>query len=567
MMMRPTNNSDLTRDELRRQLAQLRQQVMALETQLEQHQSTEHNLRTNLMAEHQVVKSLKSDEIKLRHIVNSGPQLIVLLDTQGKILEFNEVANRIIEQIIGYPLQLEASILRYIKPEDRASFLQSFHKALRGQILFVERCITDLAGQEHWYEVRYSPVFNTQDAIIGITIVALPIGRRKEAEEALQQYTRRLQALREIDQAILAARSPAEIAQAAIVHIQQLIPCQRISIVVFDFETKNVSVLVDWPTQPLSDVLLVSLEPFKLKDGASSNYQPCLVNDISEMAEPPVLAEMWAEEGILSYISAPLIAKDELIGGLMLGADYPKAFKSEHKDIAVDVATSIAVGIRQAQLYEQTRHDADTKATLLREVNHRVKNNLAAIVGMLYVERRHAEETAIPTINDLINRIESLATVHQLLSASEWSPLSLNELVSKVVHSALHAMSKKHQIQVKIAPTPLRVIAKQASSLAIILNELTTNTVKYALNGRDKAHIDIKFDFRAGQVVVEFQDDGPGFPPPVLRLEQQSVGLYLVQNIVHRDLHGTVSLDNEYGAVVRIYFKLRTNLNEQLFKE
>jgi two-component sensor histidine kinase len=252
------------------------------------------------------------------------------------------------------------------------------------------------------------------------------------------------------------------------------------------------------------------------------------------------------------------------IGGKLIG--YTSLWESRRrrdftaKEIALcqGIAQQAAIAIQNAQLLEQARQDAATKAMLLEEVNHRVKNNLTTIIGLLYAERHyHLNEDSLPQfqeiIQDLTNRVQGLATAHNLLSAAEWSPLSLTELTRQVIASALQGLLFDKQILVEVSASPARVTPQQASNLALIINELTTNTVKHALSTH-KASITININHIDGLTLFEFRDSGPGYPLEVLNLERHNVGLYLIQNIVHKGLRGELSLRNDVGAVTLIRF-------------
>jgi two-component sensor histidine kinase/HAMP domain-containing protein len=221
------------------------------------------------------------------------------------------------------------------------------------------------------------------------------------------------------------------------------------------------------------------------------------------------------------------------------------------------------------RMYEKAQQDAETKSTLLQEVNHRVKNNLSAIIGMLYAERRHtsAKENALyqAAIQDLISRMQGLATAHSLLTASEWKPLRLNELAKSIVYSVLHTLPHDKRVATKVAPSLLRVPPAQANSLAMVMNEMSTNTVKYALQHKDTGNIsvDISMDEHKNMVLLEFRDDGPGYPEDVLQLKRYNTGMYLIQTIVSRDLHGTISLSNDFGAVTTIRFPAADGTREE----
>jgi two-component sensor histidine kinase len=243
----------------------------------------------------------------------------------------------------------------------------------------------------------------------------------------------------------------------------------------------------------------------------------------------------------------------------------------ELRDLALieALAATAAIAIENARLYEQARQDAATKATLLREVNHRVKNNLSAIIGLIYAEQRHADlkdQVAYQSIlGDLSDRVQGLARAHVLLSAAGWTPLLLDKLAEQIVRTALRTLPRHKHISVEVTPSPIRVTPRQASDLALVITELATNTAKHALSERNEGCIDIHIALEPhGEegdetVLLRFRDDGPGYPPEVLTLESHNVGLYLVQSLVGHNLRGELALDNDDGAVTTIRFKRATD--------
>jgi PAS domain S-box-containing protein len=263
-----------------------------------------------------------------------------------------------------------------------------------------------------------------------------------------------------------------------------------------------------------------------------------------------------------SYAAAPIIVRGEVIGFLNVNSATPGFFTQAHVGPLRAFADHAAAAIENARLYEQARQDAETRSVLLREVNHRVKNNLTAIIGLLYAERRRAgmeDQSAYQSImQDLIHRVQGLATVHSLLSTSGWTPLLLSELTTQVIRSSLQMLPRDKRVSVDVTPSPVRVTPDQAHDLALAINELATNTVKHALRERDIAHIAVRIALEDDTVRFEFRDDGPGYPEEVLQLERQNVGLDLIQNMVHKGLRGELSLHNDHGAVAVIQFKAKT---------
>jgi two-component sensor histidine kinase len=260
-----------------------------------------------------------------------------------------------------------------------------------------------------------------------------------------------------------------------------------------------------------------------------------------------------------SVLTVPLWTKDDVIGVLQVVDTEVGRFNSSDLTLLEPLASTAAIAIENARLYKQAQRDAETKSVLLREVNHRVKNTLSSIVGLLYAEKRHAsaDERAVykPILTDLINRVQGLATVHSMLSQSEWTPLLLSELTSKIIQSTLQTLPRNKHITVDVAQSPVRVTPEQARNLALVINELTTNTIKHALLDRDQAQIGVRIALDDRVVTLRFQDDGPGYPAEVVRLERYDVGFNLIQKLVCGSLKGDLSLRSEEGAVATIQFR------------
>ena len=209
------------------------------------------------------------------------------------------------------------------------------------------------------------------------------------------------------------------------------------------------------------------------------------------------------------------------------------------------------------RLHEQTQQDAATKATLLKEVNHRVGNNLTALIAIFSLEQDRTEvdpNTYQTVMADLIIRVHGLATVHQILSATEWSPPLLSELAEHIIGSALQSLPQGKHVSVEVLPSALRVSPKIASNLALVLNELTTNSIKYAWPKRQNGRITVHIEQQKDVVVIEFRNDGEAYPQDVLTLEQHNVGWELIQNIICHGMGGEVTLRNDPGAVTVLRF-------------
>jgi two-component sensor histidine kinase len=137
----------------------------------------------------------------------------------------------------------------------------------------------------------------------------------------------------------------------------------------------------------------------------------------------------------------------------------------------------------------------------------------------------------------------------------------LSELARQVIRSSLQVLPRDKHISVEVSSSQVKVTADQAHNLALIINELVTNTMRHALTGRSTAHIAVGIRRKNGLIRVEFRDDGPGYPEEVLRLERHGVGFDLIQPLVYKSLRGQLSLHNDQGAITVIRFNANREAN------
>ncbi|MEN8098413.1 MAG: GAF domain-containing protein [Chloroflexota bacterium] len=275
----------------------------------------------------------------------------------------------------------------------------------------------------------------------------------------------------------------------------------------------------------------------------------------------PDTNKLVSDAGFRCGLCLALRSRRAMLGLVILFANEDDAFNDEDRDFLCCLADQIALAVENDRLLGQARQDADTKANLLHEVSHRVKNNLASILGIIALEIARAKsshEVTVATMEDIETRIQGLATVHDLLSETEWSPLPIDRLISEVAHGALSGCPVDVQLNVSVIPSDETMLigAQQAAGVALVVNELVTNSVKHAFHGSEQEKIDITLSSVPDQgIEVRYRDHGPGWPEDVMLGENESVGMRLVRITTRSPLRGTLELMNEDGAVAVLRFK------------
>lgn len=221
--------------------------------------------------------------------------------------------------------------------------------------------------------------------------------------------------------------------------------------------------------------------------------------------------------------------------------------RTEHELVRLNGALA-ELAAENGRLYERARRDAEATALLLRELQHRVRNNLAAIQALLVLERRRVPPRPLPEALDVaITRLRSMAALQDSLLPHD-DHVDLATLAHAVVRGALEVYGAAEDVRCEVVGTAI-LPSRTASAVAIALNELITNALKHA-----HAHtVNVEISDAKGRVELVVRDDGRGMPAS----PDGGSGLTIVRAVVRNELAGELSIEPaSTGTVVRIGFPL-----------
>ena len=185
----------------------------------------------------------------------------------------------------------------------------------------------------------------------------------------------------------------------------------------------------------------------------------------------------------------------------------------------------------QADVTER-RQEMQAKTALLREIDHRVKNNLQMVSALVALQMsRVSDEGLRETLSSMLRRIEALATLHRRLHQSDDATrFSVADFIEDIVTDLVGATGRD-DIAVVLDLEPVRVSAQKAAPLAIIVNELVTNVLKHAFAKRP-GRITVGIRQEDGHLCLEIADDGPGMPET--ESEETSFGTTIVRMLARQ---------------------------------
>ncbi|MBU2512408.1 response regulator [bacterium] len=243
------------------------------------------------------------------------------------------------------------------------------------------------------------------------------------------------------------------------------------------------------------------------------------------------------------------------------GSTFPILFRTSAilKDEIVTGYRIVVVNIiERKRAEEQIRASLKEKETLLQEIHHRVKNNMAVIVSLLKLQmHRNDDERVKEALKESQNRVYSMSTVHEtLFSSNNLSEILVEPFIGKIVEYVFQSFQiNQNQIRLKTEFDPIKLTIEKASPLGLVINELVSNALKYAFeNGRDGEIVLSIKKLISEDVGVIISDNGIGMPMDMDWTKPKGLGLQLVKNLVENQLDGSLNMESDQGTRFIIRF-------------
>lgn len=497
--------------------------------------------------------ALEKSEKKYRTIFEFSPETIVLLDKDGKLADINErLSDRIgykRENIIGKHF-LE---IPFLPRESKAKAKEMFSRRMLGNdIPPYEIDLITGTGERIIGRIISTPVKDADGQIINTLIIVSDITGQKKAEEELKRHRdhleesvkKRTAELTKVNEGLEAEITERKKTEKALGQSEErwhsLVKNAPDIITMAD---KKGTIL--FINRTVSGIPVEQITGKNIYDFVTPEDRGRLKNCIAR-----VMQTGEAEKLELTAVSSPGITSwyEDHIGPVM----------QDGRIVAVIIVTSDISERKKAE--ERIRASLEEKEILLREIHHRVKNNLQTISSLLRLQAGYIEDKkALEVLKNSGERIHSMALVHEELYRSrDLSKISfagyLHNLVAHLFDS--HYL-KPGQVRKEIQIENVVLDIETSIPLGLIISELISNSLKHAFP-----------DFREGKIRVEMvkceneeydytlmvRDNGAGFPPDVDYRESRTLGMVLVLTLV-KQLHGTIDLDREKGTTFTIQFK------------
>lgn len=342
------------------------------------------------------------------------------------------------------------------------------------------------------------------------------------------------------------------------------------------FDVENVYIaLYDRSAQMISlpyfvnDNVRVTVEPIPFGEGVTSHIirtrAPLLVN----AGGPDRLADLGAKvygNHAQSYLGVPIFVGDEVTGVISIQSTHREGvFDESSLRLLETIAATVGTAIQNAQLYgamqeevvvrqraeEEIKLSLREKEVLLKEIHHRVKNNLQIISSLLNLQSSQIKDPeTFQMFRESQSRVRSMALIHEkLYQSKDLARIDFDGYVRDLIVYLFRSYgANPDQIQVEISTNDMFLGIDTAIPCGLIISELVTNSLKYAFPGNKRGTLHVSLGPEDdGHLSLRVSDTGVGFKPGFDWKETDSLGLQLV-NTLTTQLHGAVDVQSGSGG-------------------
>jgi PAS domain S-box-containing protein len=449
----------------------------------------------------------------LQGIINSATAIIFSVDRQYRYTSFNKGHAAAMKALYDADIELGHSKLEYITvSEDRDIARSSVDRALAGEQLVGEEYRGEELRLRKFFQISHSPIRSKGD-IIGVAVIAQDITERKTAEDKLKESEEKFRVVFENanDAIILVAISPEGLPEKFI-EVNET-ACRRMKYTRDEFlrlSVKDIDAPETWET--------IQEHMKNLMEKGHATFEGVHVTKDGERIPVEISAHTFHLRGqglILAHVR-----------------DITERKKAE----------------------DQIRASLDEKVILLREIHHRVKNNLQIIISLLNLQSRYVDdEKTRQALRESQNRVRAMSHVHEKLYQSpDITRIDLDSYIRFLGESLFQFYGMKGKgITLSTRILDINVDISTAIPVGLIVNELVSNSLKHAFPDGKKGEISLAVKRQDHTLTILFKDTGIGIPSDFDWRNAESLGLRLVCSLVEQ-LDGTIELDRTTGTAFTI---------------
>ena len=497
---------------------------------------------------------LREQKMLLDAIVDNASLAIFVKDASGVYRIINKAGARMLGRaaadIVG---KTDAQILPAAVAEE---FRASDGIVTKNGATNIREEYAVIDGRAHLFRATKSPWRSASGAIQGVLGISEDISVQGLAERETRRNQARMRMLVDILQ-----HPSATIQEFLDYALDQAIALteSRIGYIYHFDEDRREFILNTWSRDVMAECLVANpqttyaLDKTGIWGEAVRQRKPIVVNDYGA-ANPLKKGIPPGHVGMANFMTVPVFIGDRIVGVVGL-ANKPSGYDQDdvlQVSLLMDVVWKVT---ERKKAEDRIKALLEEKELLLREVHHRVKNNLNVIVSLVALQAdsmRNPE--AVAALRDTESRVRSMTVLYEkLYASSSFSAVSTATYLPALVDEILAGFAEGPALTVLKRIDDVSLDIGKIQPLGILVNELLTNVMKYAFRGRTEGRISVSVTNADGAVTVVVADDGVGIPETVDFGRSTGFGLSLVCELA-RQLGGSIRIERDGGTRIVLNF-------------
>jgi PAS domain S-box-containing protein len=498
---------------------------------------------------------IKESENRYRSLAEAVEEFVFIINREDELEYINEYAARKWklnpDEVLGKP---RCELFPQETNELQGKYLQrvfEIKNTVRGENLLT------MSPESMWLDTLLIPLKNEDGTVEKVLGVARDITERKEYELLLSRQNEIHKAMGTILTQAIVSESEEDLTKTCLHVCENITQSESgfITEISPDHDFSHLSITESLENYELDnrDYLLLDELKIKIWKQMKKTKSPIIYNDLNT-TDLDIFTK--AQSTLRNILLTPLLRNGEFMGVIGL-CNKEADFDFYDMKAMENISTTIVEALLRKRAEEKLKKALNDKEMLVREIHHRTKNNLMIMASLLNLTSADIEdEKSREVFHQIQTRAKSMALIHEkLYRSNNFKQINFGDYIRHLARDLFNSfLEDPERVELVMELEDLNLDINTAIPLGLILNELLTNSMKYAFPRGQYGSITIKFFKEAEKYVMIVNDNGIGLPPDLDIDNTDTLGLQLVKSLIGQ-IEGDITVHRDGGTCIVIIFQ------------